>query len=267
MQMIQLAAPLLGLFLLAGCASKSDFDSLKRDVEDMKARQIKSDRELSAIRNETREGLDKSLQDAQKEMDGIRKMNADLQATLEGVKVDLQVLAGKADDLSIQTRKPSDDLALFKEDTDRRLGVLEKKTLGLSRDQEAVEKQVAETPDALYQAGLEAFKAGDMKKSRELFARFIELYPKHDKTANSLYWLGETYYNDKNYDQAILEFQKVVKNFPDKEKVPAAMLKQGMAFINLKDSKSARYVLKELVRLYPASEEAKRAREQLKGLK
>jgi tol-pal system protein YbgF len=267
MQMMKFSAPFLALLFLAGCASKSDFDSLKRDVDEMRNRQLKSDRELSVVRNESREGIDKTLKDAQKEMDGIRKVNADLQASMEGMKVDQQVLSGKVDDLSLQGKKPIDDLALFKDDIERRLAALEQKLLGVSKDQEAVQKQMSESPEILYQAGQEAFKAGDMKKARESFSRFIELYPKNVMTANAAYWVGETYYNEKNYDQAILEFQKVIKNYPDKEKVASAMLKQGMAFINLKDNKSARYILKELVKQYPSSEEAKRAKDQLKVLK
>ena len=267
MQMMKVSAPFLAFLLLAGCAGRSDFDSLKRDVDEMRSRQLKSDRELSVVRNESKEGMDKTFKDAQKELDGIRKVNADLQASMEGMKVDLQVLSGKLDDLSIQGKKPTDDLALFKEDIERRLAALEQKIQGVSKDQEAVQKQVSETPELLYQSGLEAFKAGDMKKARESFSRFVELYPKNAMTANAAYWIGETYYNEKNYDQAILEFQKVIKNYPDKEKVASAMLKQGMAFINLKDNKSAKYILKELVKQYPASEEAKRAKEQLKGLK
>jgi tol-pal system protein YbgF len=267
MRIMKFSTPLLALLFLAGCASKSDFDSLKRDVDEMRSRQLKSDRELSVVRNESREGIDKTLKDAQKEMDGIRKVNADLQASMEGMKVDQQVLSGKVDDLSLQGKKPTDDLALFKEDIERRLAALEQKLLGVSKDQEAVQKQMSESPEILYQAGQEAFKAGDMKKARESFSRFIELYPKNVMTANAAYWVGETYYNEKNYDQAILEFQKVIKNYPDKEKVASAMLKQGMAFINLKDNKSARYILKELVKQYPSSEEAKRAKDQLKVLK
>ena len=260
MQMMKVSAPLLALLFLAGCASRTDFDSLKRDVDEMRSRQLKSDRELAVVKNESREV-------AQKETDGVRKSTADLQAAMDGMKVDMQVLTGKVDDLSLQSKKPSDDLALFKEDIERRLAALEQKLQGVSKEQEAVQKQVAETPEILYQSGQETFKAGDMAKAREAFSRFVELYPQNTMTANAVYWVGETYYNDRNYDQAILEFQKVIKNYPDKEKVASAMLKQGMAFINLKDSKSAKYILKELVKQYPASEEAKRAKEQLKGLK
>ncbi|HTP64143.1 MAG TPA: tol-pal system protein YbgF, partial [Geobacteraceae bacterium] len=122
-------------------------------------------------------------------------------------------------------------------------------------------------PDALYQQGLETFKSGDTQKARELFVRFIELFPANGMLANAHYWLGETYYSEKKYDQAILEFQEVIKNHPGKEKVPAAMLKQGMAFKGLGDEKSARYLYKKLIEDFPSSEEAKLAREKLKDLK
>jgi tol-pal system protein YbgF len=267
MQMMNISVPLLALLLLAGCASRSDFDILKRDVEEMRSHQTKSDRELALVRNESREGMDKTLKDAQKELDGIRKGNADFQASLEAMKVDQQVLSGKVDDLTLQGKKPADDLALFKEDMERRLVALEQKLQGVSKEQEVVQKQVSESPEVLYQSGMEQFKAGEMKKARESFTRFIDLYPKHALTANAAYEIGESYYTEKNYDQAILEFQKVIKNYPDKDKVASAMLKQGMAFINLKDTKSAKYILKELLKQYPASDEAKRAKDQLKGLK
>jgi TolA-binding protein len=64
-----------------------------------------------------------------------------------------------------------------------------------------------------------------------------------------------------------LEYQEVIKNFPNKDKAPAAMLKQAMAFKGLGDDKSARYVYKKLIQDYPSSEEAKKAKEKLKGLK
>ena len=141
-----------------------------------------------------------------------------------------------------------------------RLGKLEKSL-------EEQQKKASETPEAVYQKGLDAFKSGEMQKSREQLTRFIEAFPAHDLVANAHYWLGETFYNEKKFDQAALEFQEVIKNFPTKEKVPAAMLKQAMAFKELGDVKSARYLLKKLIDQYPAAEEGKAAREKLKDLK
>jgi len=221
------------------------------------------------LKSETREGVEKNLKGVQNDMETVRKGTADLQATVESLKVDMQVMAGKLDDMSLVAKKPVDEMALLKEDTNRRFATIEGRMEKLEKyleEQKLAAEARPENPDTLYQRGLETFKSGDTQKARELLTKFIELYPSHGMAANAHYWLGETYYSDKKYDQAILEFQEVIKTFPGKEKVPAAMLKQGMAFKELRDAKSARYLYKKLVEDFPASEEAKIAREKLKHL-
>ena len=263
------------LLVLAGCATKSDLSSLQDDLDEMKTRTLRIDKEMAGVHEEVREGLEKNLKGFQKDIDSLRKTTADMQANLDGTKVDMQVLSGRVDELAQQSMKPADELALIKEDTTRRQttvdGRLDKLEKGLSDLQkqlaDLVNRESEKTPDAIYQRGIDAFKAGDLPKAREQFSRFIELFPNHELTANAHYWLGETYYSDKVYDQAILEFEKVIKNFPTKGKVPAALLKQGMAFKELGDTKSARFVFKKLIENYPLSDEVKLAKEKLRELK
>ena len=263
------------LLVLAGCATKSDLSSLQDDLDEMKTRTLRIDKEMAGVHEEVREGLEKNLKGFQKDIDLLRKTTADMQANLDGTKVDMQVLSGRVDELAQQSMKPADELALIKEDTTRRQttvdGRLDKLEKGLSDLQkqlaDLVNRESEKTPDAIYQRGIDAFKAGDLPKAREQFSRFIELFPNHELTANAHYWLGETYYSDKVYDQAILEIEKVIKNFPTKGKVPAALLKQGMAFKELGDTKSARFVFKKLIENYPLSDEVKLAKEKLRELK
>ena len=260
---------LLMLLAIGGCASKSDLDYLRSDMEELKTRLFQTEKEMGSLRNETREGVAKNLKDLQNDVDTVRKGEADLQSSFESMKVDLQVLAGKLDDATLLAKKPADDLALQKEDANRRFAAIEgrmDKLEKLLEDQKKAAETKPENPDDLYQKGLETFKNGDPQKARELLARFIERYPSHAMAANARYWLGETYYSEKKYDQAILEFQEVIKNFPGKEKVPAALLKQGMAFKELGDLKSSKYLYKKVIEEFPSSEEAKLAREKLKGL-
>lgn len=260
---------------VAGCATKGDFDSLQRDVDEMKSRTLKVEKDLGGVRNETREGVESRLKDYQSELDQLRKTAADLQATIESSKVDLQVMTGKVDDLSLQSKKPADELILLREDIDRRNSGIEKRLEKAEKSLDDLLKELGElrsreaekTPDAIYQKGIDAYKAGDFAKSREQLSRFIELFPKHELLANAHYWLGETYYSEKVYDQAILEFEKVVKDFPTKGKAPAALLKQAMAFKELDDNKSARFVYKKLMDNYPLSDEVKIAKEKLKEMK
>jgi tol-pal system protein YbgF len=123
------------------------------------------------------------------------------------------------------------------------------------------------TVTQFYLKGMDAFKVGDMLASRNILTKFIELYPKDDLAGNAQYWIGETYYNEKKYEPAILAFQEVIKNFPTNLKVQAAMLRQAKAFNAINDTKSAGYVLKKLEKGFPNSDEAIEARELLKDLK
>lgn len=265
------------IFALAGCATREDMMSLQRDVDEVKTRLLQVDREVTGVRSATREDLEKSLATHQQELEQLRRNSADVQATIESTKVDNQVLAGKLDDLTLLAQKPAGDISLLREDLDRRMkgveeriGKIEKGVGELQKtlaEAEAKSKEVVQTPEALYQQALDTFRAGDASKARELFSRFLESNPTHDLVANAHYWLGETFYAEKKFDQAILEFQEIIKNFPKKEKVPAAMLKQAMAFREIGDVKSARYVLKKLQDDFPLSDEAQKAKERLKEMK
>lgn len=266
---------IFSLLALSGCASKSDMTNLQRDVDEVKSRLLQVDKDVAGIRSSTREDLDKTLKAYQKDLETLRRGTADIQATIESTKVDNQVLTGKLDDVALLAKKPAEDIALLREDMERRLKAVEERMTKLEKGfedlqkkgSEAKGKELEQTPDALYQKALDTFRAGDPAKAREMFSRFIELYPQHDLAANAHYWLGETFYSEKKFDQAILEFQQLIKNYPKKEKVPAAMLKQAMAFRELGDVKSARYVLKKLMEQYPSTEEAQRAKERLKEMK
>lgn len=275
MQFIRRWSPIVLAFALSACASRETVDNVQRDMDEMKTRMFKMEKDIGGMRSEAKEGIDKTIKDFQNEMENLRKGSADLQATLDSAKVDMQVLTGKVDDVRLLAQKPAEDIALLKEDTDRRLTTMEERLLKLDKSFEELQKAMAEaktremeqSPDALYQRGLDTLKGGDPQKAREYFTKFIELFPKHELTANARYWLGETYYHEKKYDQAILEFQEVIKNYPGKEKVPAAMLKQAMAFKELGDAKSARYVYKKLIEDSPYTDEARIAKEKLKELK
>jgi tol-pal system protein YbgF len=257
---------LVSLLAMNGCASRDDVQNLQRDMDEVKNRIYQMEKDIGSIRTETKEGTDNTVKGFQTEVETLRKTIADLQAAQDITRVDMQSLSGKVDDVRQLTQKPSEEMSLMKEDFDRRLLALEGKLANQEKVQtEAKTKDM--TPEALYQSGQDALKSGDMQKARDTFTKFVGLYPTNALAANSHFWIGETYYNQKNYEQAILEYQEVIKNFAGKEKVPSAMLKQAMAFKELRDDKSARYILKKLTNDYPRTEEAKKAKEKLKGMK
>jgi tol-pal system protein YbgF len=261
---------------LTGCASQGALDSTRYDVDEMRTRVTSLEKNLGGIRNESREGIDTIEKNLKSDVAAVRKLSADIQAAIDSTKTDMQAMSGKLDDMSISLKKPTEDLARYREDADKRIIVLEDRIIKLQSTLDELTKKVGElaqvketppTPDAIYMKGLDTFKAGDMPTARGIFTKFLEQYPQHDLAANANYWIGETHYSEKSYEPAILAFQEVIKNFPTKDKVPAAMLKQAMAFNAINDTKSAKYVLKKLGEAFPKSDEAIKAKELLKEIK
>jgi tol-pal system protein YbgF len=120
--------------------------------------------------------------------------------------------------------------------------------------------------DEIYRLAKQAFDQGDSEAARKKFQELIERFPKSERADNAQFWIGEIYYREKWYEKSILEYQKVIENYPEGNKVPASLLKQGFAFSNLGDNANSRLILQELLKKYPKSNEAKIARDKLKGV-
>lgn len=270
---------LLSVSALAGCASQSSLDNVKNDIDTVKTRLLTIDRDLTGMREESKASVGNIEKGFKADVAAVRKMSADIQATIDSTKSDMQALSGKLDDTTLLVKKPAEDLARYREDADKRIIALEERILKQQTVLDSLTKKMTElskakkeevavsAPDALYLKGLESLKTGDVVTARDQFTKFLEQNSKHELAANANYWIGETYYSEKNYESAILSYQEVIKNYPGKDKVVAAMLKQAMAFNAIKDTKSARFVLKKLIEGFPKSEEAKKAKEMLKEIK
>src|SRR5579885_908239 len=83
---------------------------------------------------------------------------------------------------------------------------------------------------------------------------------------NALYWAARCYQLRGDAKQAISKFYDVVMRYPKGDKTPAALWAQGNLFVQIGDTPDARLALSELVRKYPASEEAAKARQKLSEL-
>ena len=115
-------------------------------------------------------------------------------------------------------------------------------------------------------AALALLKGRKLKDARRKFQELIRRFPTSRLADDAQYLIGETYYREKRYDKAILEYDKVVINYAKGDKVPGALLKQGFAFLALGDKASAKQLLNQLVGEYPDSDEAKTARSRLLNL-
>ena len=89
--------------------------------------------------------------------------------------------------------------------------------------------------------------------------------PDSDLADNAQYWIGESFYAQRDFDRAIQEFLQAVDGYPGGDKHPAALLKIGYSFLQTGDRDSARSYLKRLVEEFPNSDEAELARNKIRS--
>ena len=78
------------------------------------------------------------------------------------------------------------------------------------------------------------------------------------------YYLAECYFQRNQFADAALAYDTVITKYSKSSKAPAAYLKQGICFSKINQGAAAKSRLNELIRKYPNSAEAARAKTFLK---
>lgn len=243
---------------VAGCIPTQSQMAIERDLVEMKRRLATAERSLATQQNsrtsETRERLE-----------ALNRNQAELQAGLDALRLENQTLNGRFEDLSRSQKESRDELALVRDDLGLKISALEDRLKGSSSV--PARQQTVETPEDQYRRAIDLVQSKkNYVEGRKLLQQFVDQNPKHSLAVNASYWIGEAYFGEKKYENAILQFQDVIQKYGDHPKVAAALLKQGVTFQTLGDKQSAKAILQKLVNSFPLSDEAKTAKEQLKKL-
>ena len=118
-----------------------------------------------------------------------------------------------------------------------------------------------------YRAAVELVRAGKHDEAIAKLRDFLRAHPGHDYADNAQYWLGEAYYDRKDYQRALAEFRVAVDKYPRGNKVPDAMLKVAYCYLALGQLDKARFVLEQVVTIYPDTEPALLASRRLDTIK
>jgi tol-pal system protein YbgF len=122
---------------------------------------------------------------------------------------------------------------------------------------------VGAMPDELYDTAYLDMTRGNYSLAIQGFEEYLDSYPDSELADNAQYWIGESYYVQRDYFKAIEEFGKVLDLYPRGDKVPGAMVKLGMSYLEVRDRASAKKIFRQVVELYPHTDEAAIARDQL----
>ena len=289
---------LVAVVLLCSCALQEDVYTLDHRLSALERRNLeleKQNRELDTLNRDLLqakesissrvEGLDQTRRDDEME---LRGQYAALAAQIQSLREDSQMLSGRLEEMEyllkqklegfednqLKNRERMDRMATDTAAVQKRMDMIDQ-YLNLQAAQ--AQKPPAPAPSAvvtakpasdqaLYSEAKKAFDEGNVQAARKSFEQLIVDYPQSRHADNAQFWIGETYYREKWYEKAILEYQKVIEKYPTGNKTPAALLKQGLSFLNIGETNNARLVLKELVAKHPSTNEASIAKQKLESL-
>ena len=118
-----------------------------------------------------------------------------------------------------------------------------------------------------YEAAQNQRRIGNYQAAIVAFQGFLAQYPRSPLAPRAQYWIGDSYFNLRDFRNAIANQQKLIAAYPDSASVPDAMLNIASSQLELGDTPAARRTMDTLVARYPASEAADKARRRLSTLR
>lgn len=122
------------------------------------------------------------------------------------------------------------------------------------------------SPQEVYNMAYSDYLKGNFQLAIDGFKIYLEQFPESPVVDNAFYWIGECYFSQKEYEEAIKQFTELILNYPEGDKIPAAYLKKGISLMELEKKEEALSVFKLLISKYPFEEETKIAQEKIKEL-
>jgi tol-pal system protein YbgF len=114
--------------------------------------------------------------------------------------------------------------------------------------------------EELFDRGMESFRAGELGQAVLDFEQFAERHASHPLAPSAHFWIGEAYFRSRDFEHAAGEYQRAIDLAPTGERTPDALLRLGLALRSLRREDRAREVWARLMRDFPDSEAALRAR-------
>ncbi len=265
----------LVVLVATGCVTREQLDLVANSL-DSRVRSLES--EMTGMADI------KSIAESNRESSKfVRKKVADVDDNMTALLSDVQKLRGATEELSVKVAalqsssgtQKNEEVTGKIDDILRRIQSVEN-YLGMGKkvapqdsvlDQERVSLQEEIDKEKEYSEALTIFKERNYVDARKKFQDFLGAFADTEYSDNAQFWIGECYYFEGNYEKAILEYEKVVQNYSKGNKVPDALLKQAFSFLKLGDRSSSKLLFQRIIKDYPNTTSARRAREQLLSIK
>jgi tol-pal system protein YbgF len=243
----------ISTLLIAGCASRGEIETMKRQLEYIERSTVQMQERLVQMDSMYRTTIDKNVAyqaDLKTALAELLDKSSSIDSRLSDLEGRINMIAnrsGQSGTVSSPANANSEPSAA-KTDSAGREGL----------------PQVDQKK--LYDNAMSDLKEGNYVMAVMEFNEFLTMFKDSPMADDAQYWLGECYYGKKEYAKAIPEFEKVERNYPKSEQLVPALFKMGRSYEELGEKTKAKVIFQRIVKEFPKSMEAKIAQDRLKGL-
>jgi len=245
-------ALLLGLALTGPAQAIFGDDEARKAIIELRGRVAENDKRAQ----DALDALARKVETAQRSQLELVNQNDLMRQEMAKLRGHIDTLTNEISNLQKRNKDLYSDL-------DARLKNLEPKPVSVDGKSVAV----ARDEQAAYDAALVQFRSGQFPDAIRSLQNFLVRYPASAYVPSAHYWIGNAYYAQKDYRNAIASQQVVVQRFADTPRAPEALLNIAASQQEMNQRTAARATLDRIVKDYPDSDSAKVAKERLAALR
>ncbi|UCE41945.1 MAG: tol-pal system protein YbgF [Candidatus Aminicenantes bacterium] len=279
---------LIPLMLFGAQKERKAYELIYQDVQILKQQVLELDDKIGLYQDEL-QTIKQQIVELMELVRALQSQQVSMQEDQKKIPSQYQILLEKLDAMSVQLTRFSVDLMEIKNASLPLLQQAEKaegsgETQGEEiqppvTDETGEELQEGEgeeepksplppnmSPQEIYNMAYADYLKGNFALAIDGFKIYLDNFAQSPFADNALYWIGECYFSQKEYEEAISRYNELILNYPLGDKVPAAYLHKGISLMELDRNEEALSVFKLMVSKYPLEEETKIAQEKIKEL-
>ena len=119
------------------------------------------------------------------------------------------------------------------------------------------------TPEDLMRTAYADVSGGNWNLAIGEFKEFLAKFPNHPRAGEAQYQIGEAYFKQKKWDEAITQYDIVLQKHPKDDTTVTALYKEGLAYKEIGQTEKANATLNRVVAEFPNSSEATLSKDKL----
>jgi len=270
---------IISLLISGADKSKKAYELIYQDIQLLKQKIIRLDENIKTNSDDIKV-IKKQLEEILSMLKLFQQEQASFQESQKNIPTQYRVLLEKIETINSQLAKFSEELLEVKRASHIQLEQKEEQSEE-SALQEKGKKELPQekkeppptpvlpptiSPQEVYNTAYSDYLKGNFQLAIEGFSFYRQQFPESPLADNALYWIGECYFSQKKFQEAIDQFNELILNYPHGDKVAAAYLKKGISLVELGKKDEALAVFKLLISKYPLEEETKIAQQKIKEL-